>query len=44
MTQRERDSTIANSVLPGAGVVKRAMNTADAQAVRAAAYEAISER
>ncbi len=42
MTQRERDSTIANSILPGAGVVKRAMKTADAQAERAAAYEAIA--
>ncbi len=44
MTQRERDSTVANSMLPGAGVVKRAMKTADAHAERAAAYEAISEQ
>ncbi len=44
MTQRERDSTVANSILPGAGVVERAMKTADAQAERAAAYEAISEQ
>jgi hypothetical protein len=36
MTQRERDSTIAISGLPGAGVVKKGMNMADAGAKRAA--------
>jgi hypothetical protein len=43
MTRRERDSTIAESGLPGAGVVKRAMNVADAEARRAAEYDSISE-
>ena len=44
MTQRERDSTIAISGLPGSGVVKKAMNIADAEARRAAAYDSASER
>jgi hypothetical protein len=43
MTQRERDSTIAESGLPGAGVVKRAMSIADAEARRAAAFDSVSE-
>ena len=42
MTQRERDSTIANSRLPGAGVVKKGMNMADAGAKRAAMLDSIS--
>lgn len=44
MTQRERDSTIAASGLPGSGVVKRAMSIADAEARRAAAFDSASER
>ena len=44
MTQRERDSTIAASGLPGSGVVKRATSIADAEARRAAAFDSASER
>jgi hypothetical protein len=44
MTQRERDSTVAESGLPGAGVVKRAMSVSDAGARRAAEYDSASER
>jgi hypothetical protein len=35
LTERERDSTIGASVLPGAGVVKRAMSASDSAAARA---------
>jgi outer membrane biogenesis lipoprotein LolB len=36
MTERQRDSTIARSKLPGAGVVGRAMEQADSAAARVA--------
>ena len=36
MSQRERDSTIAESGLPGSGVVKKGMHVADIEANRAA--------
>jgi hypothetical protein len=42
MTQRERDSTVASSGLPGARVVGSAMQTADAEARRAAAFDSAS--
>lgn len=41
MTQRERDSTIAASGLPGSGVVKKAMSIADAQADRSAMFDSV---
>jgi hypothetical protein len=40
LTERERDSTIGESVLPGAGVVKRAMSASDSAAARARAMDA----
>ena len=40
LTERERDSTIGASVLPGAGVVKRAMSESDSAAARARALDA----
>lgn len=43
MTQRERDSAVAESGLPGSGVVKRAMNISDAETRRAAAFDSIAE-
>ena len=43
MTRRERDSTIAESRLPGSGVVKKAMNIADAEARRAAMYDSAGQ-
>jgi outer membrane biogenesis lipoprotein LolB len=36
MTERQRDSTLAHSKLPGAGAVGRAMEQADSAAARAA--------
>lgn len=42
MTQRERDSTLAISGLPGARAVGSAMQTADAEARRAAAFDSAS--
>jgi hypothetical protein len=36
MTQRQRDSTIAESILPGASTVGRALEVADSAAARAA--------
>jgi hypothetical protein len=39
MTQREKDSILAESHLPGSGVVKKAMSVSDAQKRRAAAYD-----
>ena len=42
MTQRERDSTIGASRLPGSGVVRKGMNMADAQAKRAAALDSLT--
>jgi hypothetical protein len=41
MTQRQRDSTIAESRLPGATAVGRALDAADAAAARAAAADSI---
>ena len=32
MTQREKDSVVAESGLPGAGVVKKALSMSDAEA------------
>jgi hypothetical protein len=42
MSQRERDSTIAVSGLPGAGVVKKGMSIADAEAKRQAMLDSVS--
>ncbi len=42
MSQRERDSTIAASGLPGAGVVKKGMHLADVEARRAAMLDSAS--
>jgi hypothetical protein len=42
MTQRERDSTIANSGLPGAQVVKKGMKMADVGDKRAAMLDSAS--
>ena len=42
MTQRERDSTIANSGLPGSQVVKKGMSMADEGARRAALLDSAS--
>ena len=42
MTQRERDSTIAVSGLPGSGVVKKAMSMSDAQNKEAALLDSVS--
>jgi outer membrane biogenesis lipoprotein LolB len=43
MTERQRDSTLAHSKLPGAGVVGRAMEQADSAAARAARENAASQ-
>lgn len=43
MTQRERDSTIAASGLPGSGVVKKGMHLADIEAKRAAMLDSITD-
>ena len=42
MTQREKDSVIAVSGLPGAGVVKKGMSMADAEARRAAMLDSVT--
>ncbi len=42
MTEREKDSIIAVSGLPGAGVVKKGMDMADAQAKRAAMLDSVT--
>lgn len=39
MTERERQETIANSGLPGATVVRKALSMADAENARAAAID-----
>jgi hypothetical protein len=39
MSQREKDSTIAASGLPGSGVVGKAMKMADQEAARQAAFD-----
>jgi hypothetical protein len=43
MSERERDSTIAISGLPGSGVVKRAMAVSDGEAKHAAVQESASD-
>ena len=43
MTQREKDSVIAASGLPGSGVVKKGMQIADGQARRAAMLDSITD-
>jgi hypothetical protein len=43
MTQRERDSTIAESGLVGAGVVGRALSVSDAEAKRTAQLDSASQ-
>ncbi|HZK78685.1 MAG TPA: hypothetical protein VFC35_07245 [Gemmatimonadaceae bacterium] len=43
MSQREKDSSIAASSLPGSGVVKRALAMSDAQARQQAALDSASE-
>jgi hypothetical protein len=42
MTQRERDSTIAASRLPGSSVVKKGLSMADAEARRQAMLDSIT--
>jgi len=42
MSQRERDSTIAASGLPGSGVVKKGMHIADIEAQRAAMLDSVT--
>lgn len=42
MTERERDSTIAASGLPGSGVVKKALSLSDVEARQTAAQESAS--
>ena len=42
MSRRERDSTIANSAFYGAGVAKKAMSIADAEARRKAMIDSMS--
>lgn len=42
MSERERDSTIATSGLPGSGVVKKALSLSDVEAKQAAAQESAS--
>jgi hypothetical protein len=43
MSERERDSTIAASGLPGSGVVKKAMAISDAENRHAAVQESASD-
>jgi hypothetical protein len=43
MSQREKDSAIAVSGLPGAGVVGKAIKMADQEAVRQAAFDSASK-
>ena len=43
LTQRERDSTLGASALPGAGVVKRALKESDAAGARAATLDSQTE-
>jgi hypothetical protein len=42
LTERQRDSIIGESSLPGAGVVKRALQTSDGAAERAAQLDSMS--
>lgn len=43
MSQREKDSVVATSGLPGSGVVKRALSMSDAQARQQAALDSASK-
>lgn len=43
MTQRERDSVIGASRLPGAGVVRKGMSISDAQTRRAAMLDSLAD-
>lgn len=43
MTQREKDSTVAASALPGSGVVKKAISMADAEARQQAAFDSAAK-
>jgi hypothetical protein len=43
MSQREKDSAIAASGLPGSGVVGKAMKMADQESVRQAAFDSASK-
>ena len=43
MTQRERDSTIAISGLPGSRTVRQAIDISDSEARRAAALDSASQ-
>lgn len=43
MSQRERDSTIAASGLPGSGVVKKGLSIADAEAKRQATLDSVGK-
>lgn len=42
LTQRQRDSIIGESRLPGAGAVRRALEASDAAAERAATHDSLS--
>lgn len=42
MSRRERDSVIAESGLPGSGVVKKGMHIADVEARRAAMLDSVT--
>jgi hypothetical protein len=42
MSQREKDSILAESKLPGSAVVRKAISVSDAQEKRAAAYDSAS--
>ena len=42
LTRRQRDSIIANSQIPGAGAVGRAMGSADQAAARARAQDSVA--
>lgn len=44
MSQREKDSIVAASHLPGSGVVRKALAVSDAQKRRAAAYDSASDQ
>jgi hypothetical protein len=43
MSQRERDSTIAASGLPGSSVVRKGMSIADAEARRQAILDSVTD-
>ena len=43
MSQREKDSALAASGLPGAGVVKKGLSIADAEAKRQAMFDSVGK-